>query len=321
MIVICGIPSEPPIAAVTDALGDLGLPHTVLNQRHFLDTPLDLEVDGTRVRGRLRADGRSVDCSTVTGIYTRLMDWHVLPEVRETTDADETLRRCQSWHDVLGSWIEIAPGCVMNRTAATATNQSKPYQAQLIRRAGFAVPETLVTDDPGLVRDFRAQHGRLIYKSISAVRSVVHFLDDEALDRLPLVRHCPVQFQRYVPGTNVRVHAVAGELFATRIETDRVDYRYAHRDGGRAELTPWPLPDELAERCTALVTRLGLTLAGIDLLLADDGEVYCFEVNPSPAFNFFEAHTGQPIARAVALALARGDGGPPVSRPAVPSVP
>lgn len=38
-------------------------------------------------------------------------------------------------------------------------------------------------------------------------------------------------------------------------------------------------------------------------MLADDGGVYCFEVNRSPAFTYFESHTGQPIARAIALAL------------------
>ncbi|MFD8749858.1 hypothetical protein ACFV0O_02545 [Kitasatospora sp. NPDC059577] len=29
------------------------------------------------------------------------------------------------------------------------------------------------------------------------------------------------------------MHTVADEVFATRIDTDRVDYRYARHDGGR----------------------------------------------------------------------------------------
>ena len=32
--------------------------------------------------------------------------------------------------------------------------------------------------------------------------------------------------------------------------------------------------------------------------------MYCFEVNPSPAFSYDEAHTGQPIAQAIARYLA-----------------
>ncbi|MCQ6556829.1 glutathione synthase [Streptomyces sp. C10-9-1] len=306
MIVICGIASERPVAQVTEALRQLELPYVVLHQRRFMDAPLDIGVDGTGAHGRLLDDGHAVDCSSVTGIYTRLMDWRMLPEMEQASE--ETVRRCAWWHDVLSSWIEIAPGCVMNRTAATSSNQSKPYQAQLIGEAGFRVPETLVTNDPDLVRAFLSRHGDVVYKSISAVRSIVRRLDDEALERLPLIRSCPVQFQQYVRGVNVRVHAVDGELFATRVETDQVDYRYAHPFGGRTELTSWELPEELARRCSALVTRLGLTLAGIDLALTDEGEAFCFEVNPSPAFSFYEAHTGQPIARAIARALGRGTG-------------
>jgi D-alanine-D-alanine ligase-like ATP-grasp enzyme len=44
--------------------------------------------------------------------------------------------------------------------------------------------------------------------------------------------------------------------------------------------------------------------AGLDLKVTPEGEVFCFEVNPSPGFSYFEQATGQPIARAVARHLA-----------------
>lgn len=307
MIIVCGIASESPIARVTAELDELRLTHTVLHQRRFLETPFEFEITGGGLRGRLTANGTSIDCNEVTGIYTRLMDWRRLPESREAHEEEESgrdiLRRCRAWHEALSTWIEIAPGHVMNRASAMASNLSKPHQAQMIRQTGFQVPETLITNDPMLVHDFQARHGELVYKSISCERSVVHVLDQEAMDRLPLIRSCPVQFQQRLKGTNVRVHTVGKEVFATQIDTDRVDYRYAHHDGGRAELSPWRMPDNLAEQCLRLAENLGLLLTGIDLMLTDDGNVYCFEVNPSPAFSYFESHTGQPIARAIALAL------------------
>jgi hypothetical protein len=39
------------------------------------------------------------------------------------------------------------------------------------------------------------------------------------------IRWCPVQFESYVAGPNGRVHTVGERAFATRIETDAVDYR------------------------------------------------------------------------------------------------
>jgi glutathione synthase/RimK-type ligase-like ATP-grasp enzyme len=49
----------------------------------------------------------------------------------------------------------------------------------------------------------------------------------------------------------------------------------------------------------------GLAFAGIDLKITPAGEIFCFEVNPSPDFSFYEANTGQPIASALARYLAR----------------
>jgi glutathione synthase/RimK-type ligase-like ATP-grasp enzyme len=53
-----------------------------------------------------------------------------------------------------------------------------------------------------------------------------------------------------------------------------------------------------------LVRGLGLAFAGVDLRIGPDGEVTCFEVNPCPAFSYYEQQTGQPIAAAVAAYLA-----------------
>ena len=43
-----------------------------------------------------------------------------------------------------------------------ASNGSKPFQLELIRRQGFSVPETLVTTDPEEARAFFERHGRII---------------------------------------------------------------------------------------------------------------------------------------------------------------
>jgi glutathione synthase/RimK-type ligase-like ATP-grasp enzyme len=183
-------------------------------------------------------------------------------------------------------------------------NSSKPYQAQLIAAAGFRVPETLVTNDPEAVLDFRARHGKLIFKSVSSERSVVKRLAATDLRRLDRIRHCPVQFQEYVPGDDIRVHTVGGEVFATAIESSGVDYRYASQIEGQAPtLSATALPDDVAERCLELTAMLELEFAGIDLRRDPEGRFVCFEVNPSPAFSYYQLHTGQPIAQAVAAHL------------------
>jgi glutathione synthase/RimK-type ligase-like ATP-grasp enzyme len=58
----------------------------------------------------------------------------------------------------------------------------------------------------------------------------------------------------------------------------------------------------------ALAAALDLPFAGVDLKLAADQRVICFEVNPSPGFSWYESATGLPISRAVARWLLRAGG-------------
>lgn len=301
MILLCGIPSETPMALVREALESNGAPYVVLNQRKFAQMKMTMEIAAGRTSGRLQLNGDSYSIDEFTAVFTRMMDFHHLPELKDAPSNSPELNHCRNLFDTLTRWAEIMPGRVVNRVAPMGSNFSKPYQGQLIKRYGFEVPETLITNDPELVRAFRARHGRVIYKSISGVRSIVQTLSDDDMTRLDDIRWCPTQFQAFVEGTNVRVHTVGEKVFATAINTDATDYRYAHRQSGDyADLRPVDLSDELAEMCVNLAAGLGLAFAGIDLKITPENHVYCFEVNPSPAFSYYESQTGQAISSAVA---------------------
>jgi glutathione synthase/RimK-type ligase-like ATP-grasp enzyme len=218
------------------------------------------------------------------------------------TTKNEDTKECV--FDILLDWLEIAPVPVLNRPSAMCSNFSKPYQLQLIQNQGFAVPATLVTNDPDQALSFCAEHRQVVYKSISGIRSVVRLLGDEERANIESILWCPTQFQAYVHGCNVRVHVVGEEAYGTVVLTRAVDYRYAYLDGCRAELAPISIPSEISRRCVMLAKSLGLTLAGIDLIVSEWDNPYCLEVNPSPAFAYYEDATGQPISRAVASYLA-----------------
>ena len=305
MIVLCGIPSEPPMRMVRDAADRLGLEVHHLNQRESAITALAIDATGGRPAFRQHGPGGTRDLATASGMLVRLTDWRVLPEYRRAGDAATRDRlRIEAWHGLLGDWLETAPLLVMNRTKPSNSNMSKPYQARLIAGAGFRVPETIVTNQVAVVRAFKRRHRRVIFKSISAHRSIVTELTSEAERHLERIRLLPTQFQELIEGDDVRVHVVARKLFATRIRSETIDYRYAGGAGGGPRYEPMALPDRIAERCLDLSRRLDLPLCGIDLKLMADGGYACFEVNPAPAFSSFEERSGQPIAEAIARALA-----------------
>jgi glutathione synthase/RimK-type ligase-like ATP-grasp enzyme len=191
----------------------------------------------------------------------------------------------------------------VNRLSASASNRSKPYQAEVIRTGGFSVPETLITTDPTEAREFCARTGEVIYKSMSSHRSIVSRITAGHADRFAAVTSCPTQFQRRVPGVDVRVHVIGDDIFACEIQADPSidDYRYPGDQPVRR--VPTELDPDVADRCRALAQLLGLPVAGIDLRRTPAGEWFCFEVNPSPGFTAFD--DGR-IARRLAELLAAG---------------
>lgn len=303
MILLWGLSGDRPFDAVHAALRRRNAAVALVDQRLVLKTSAELSLE-PELRGTVNVAGSRVRLDEMRSYYFRTYDLRRLPAVREAASPLEAQQCASALEDLLVLWLELADVRALNRPSKMASNNSKPYQLELLRAHGFSVPETLITTDPEAVRRFWTDWGAVIYKSTSGVRSVVSRLSDAHYDRIDEVVWCPTQFQRFVPGRDHRVHVVGDEVFACEVISDADDYRYAASRGGTAPtIVACELPVEVRERCIAVSRSLELPLAGIDLRRAPDGRWFAFEVNPSPGFTYYEAHTGQPIADAIACYL------------------
>ncbi len=302
-VLLWGMPSEETLASVESALSEAGTPTFFLDQRASLLTELDLEV-GETVTGTLRVQGRSLDLASVTAAYVRPFDGRNLPWIAAAGTGSPDYRHVVALEAAMWTWADLAPSFVLSRPSAMASNGSKPYQLELILRLGWDVPATLVTTDAAAVEAFWEKHGAVIYKSVSGVGSKVARLGPEHRGRLSDLAACPTQFQEHIRGVDHRVHVVGDAALACEVRCDADDYRQpgAHP----LTLRACELPPEIAARCVALAAALRLPLAGIDLRRTPDDRWYCFEVNTSPGFAYYEAAAGQPIGAAVARLLAGG---------------
>lgn len=302
MIVVVGTGAEDPVRRLVEAAGAGGAEVALLEETDAASW--NLRVSGGRdgLSARAVTGTGEIDLSAATGLYLRL----TAPGQRGLAADLLAQQRQEAAIGLVAAWADVAGMRVANRPRAMASNGSKPYQAALIRRHGLGVPQTLVSNDPAAVRRFWKESGRVVYKSASGVRSIVHELTDDRGADLDRVRHLPTQFQRLLEGTNVRVHVVGDAVFACEITSSTIDYRY--REGAdQATMEPVDLPADIAERCVGVAAALDLPFAGIDLLRDAAGQWWCFEVNPSPAYSCFEEPTGLPIAAALARWLA-GEG-------------
>ncbi|NES70769.1 MAG: RimK domain-containing protein ATP-grasp, partial [Okeania sp. SIO2D1] len=96
---------------------------------------------------------------------------------------------------------------------------------------------------------------------------------------------------------------VGEDVFACAISSAADDYRYAGV-ADTPEIFNCRLPKNIENKCRLMAAEMELSLAGIDLRETPEGEWYCFEVNPSPGFTYYQQETNQPISNAIAKLLA-----------------
>jgi glutathione synthase/RimK-type ligase-like ATP-grasp enzyme len=307
MILLFGVLADPVTAYLCSRLVSRGLEFLLLDGRHYpQEFSLTWSIENGAMGGAVRYGSRQLALEAVRSVFVRMFGMQDRSEEQDRNGKEDGPARDER-QGSLAAFADLMPALVVNRPSASSSNRSKPFQQQIIARHGFRVPRTLVTSVPGEARRFYEEcRGRVVYKSVSSVRSIVQRMAPEDLERLEQVRWCPTQFQEYVPGIEVRVHVIGERVFATEIITEAVDYRYAARDGAAREMRAVELPAEVAERCRRLAEGLGLVTAGVDLRRSPAGDYYCWEVNPSPGFTFYQAHTGQRIGEALVDLLARG---------------
>ena len=298
MILLWGLPEDDPLEAVFRVLQRAGVPVILVNQYEVLDSSLRLRV-ACEVEGVLRVGVQETRLEQISAAYIRPYDSTMLLRGRAADPRSSAYRHAMEFDACLRAWLEMTPAYVVNPMRAMAGNNSKPFQAAQIQAMGFRIPETVVTTDPETVLAFWERHGRVIYKSLSGVRSIVSRLSSAHMSRLGDITWCPTQFQQYVSGTDVRVHIVGDRLFACEILSDADDYRYAGCQGLSVEMRPYNLPSDCANRCLELCQAMDLAVAGVDLRRTPDDRWYCFEVNPSPGFTYFQTQTGQAVDQAI----------------------
>jgi hypothetical protein len=216
--------------------------------------------------------------------YCRLID---------LSAADPTRRA--DWSALLSgleSWLELAPGTVVNRPGHMHDNGSKPLHEARLARLGLSVAPSVTASARAHLLAF-LDGGPAVAKAICGMRAdcrVVTAADFDDYDE----RSGPVHLQRVVDGDDLRAHVIGDEVVCTRVRSDEADYRL----DPDAAFAPCELPAELRERLCAATRACGLAFAGWDL--REDGERHwVFEANPMPGYHYYDRELGGTITTAL----------------------
>jgi RimK-like ATP-grasp domain len=307
MILVCGAADDQQVALVLTALQMAGHPYQLLDlTRYPSGYTIRWTAEDGPSRGVLSGPEWQLELEHLSGVYVRYAG--SAPAGSNAADLPPALQEAAAVETLAGLMVilEQLTCRVVNRYHAGLANSSKPYQSLAIRASGFHVPRSLVTTDPMTAEQFfDAYRGEVVIKPIGGQPAIVRTCARQDLERLRSVQpRVPIYLQSFVPGDNIRVHVVGNQAIATLCRSNVVDYRNAAAQGGETQLQPTRLPETVEAACRRLADASGLALTGIDLKRTPEGEYYCFEVNPSPVFSWYEARTDQPISSAVVNLLA-----------------
>jgi len=141
-ILIWGLAADPPLGSVRAALSRIGAPVVFLDQQDVLGCKIELVVD-CAVRGTLKILRKAIDLAAIGAVYVRPYDVRQIQALEGKGSGHPEFDHALSFEGALSCWLEMTPGLVVNRPSAMSSNNSKPYQMELIRAAGFDVPHGL----------------------------------------------------------------------------------------------------------------------------------------------------------------------------------
>jgi glutathione synthase/RimK-type ligase-like ATP-grasp enzyme len=197
-------------------------------------------------------------------------------------------------------------------TGATWVNDSfaarkagyKPLQLVIAQKVGLRIPPTIISNDPGEIREFAAANqgiGGTIYKTFrpaswiegkgqrvarTAIVRAENLVSDEMLKSVLGI------YQRNIEKNfEVRITAIGKRLFGAKLlsqqhEKGAVDWRII--PDNELIIVPYDIPDDIYKKCLDLMSMLGIVFGCIDLIVAPSGEIIFLEINEQGQFLWVE---------------------------------
>jgi len=228
--------------------------------------------------------------SSFSGVYSRLI---FLSQQQSQEKLIELSIRMQILMEVISSLKEVI---VVNRPHSDQSNRAKMYHLNLLRKCGFLIPQSLLTNRKEEVLRFVQTHSKVIYKGASSEKTIVSLYSSESTKQLDLLQNSPVLFQEYIEGVDIRTHMVGNQFFTEQILSKGIDYRF-HKETNTFSTTE--IPQSLEEKCLRYQELSSLSFIGFDFKKTTSGKYYIMEANPMPGYDSYDRRLDLKISKAL----------------------
>lgn len=251
--------------------------------------------------------GRALDIHQIKSIWTRkASDFSFLSE--NDYSSQERAYANQETKHVFNGLLYALDCFWMNHPLAVRSSLWKGEQTIRASKMGFKIPESLITNAPESVLQFKnAVKSKLVLKSQSTPslaaeevavdeQVVTHglqttLLTEDHYDNIESVREIPCYFQAYIDKQfELRITVIGNHVFAAKInsqesEKTKIDFRDYSAD---ILYEAFQLPDEIETRCRDYVHSYNLQYGAMDIIVTLEGEYVFLENNPAGQFWFVE---------------------------------
>lgn len=312
LILVLSYHKDCPAIEVFEAVQRRGRPALLIDPGDFPQSiALDVTFDGEAWQGCLTSQSERYELSCIKSIfYRRPTHYAVDSALPPTVQAFAENEASKGFGGILRSldcfWVSHPDAL---RAAAF-----KPRQLKVAASLGLRSPRSLITNDPAAaLRFYEECEGRIIYKTLhggniaagpdqydAIYTSIVTRQSLECIDRVKYTAHL---FQEFIDKAfELRITVIGQQVFAAAVysqhsQAARVDFRADYSD---LSYDVYRLPDEIAEKCRALVRRLGLQYGAIDMAVTPMGDFVFFEINPNGQYQWIEYYTKLPLTETLA---------------------
>jgi ATP-grasp ribosomal peptide maturase len=299
---------DPTADRMVSVLGERGVEVFRVNTAWFpTRVRVSVELRDARWCGVLTVPHGRLDLDEVYAVWYRSPEAYRMPP--ELSPAEAHHARVEAKYG-LGGVLASLPALWCDHPSRVADAAYKPVQLARAALSGLIVPDTLITNEPDVVRRFAAD-GPMVTKLVGGmaldedgVRKNVYtrLLEKKDLTDLRGVEHTTHLFQRWVPkGRECRVIVIGQHITAATITSGSrqgyVDYRTDYASLTYELVDP---PERVITGIRALMSGFDLVFGALNFVITPDEEWVFLEINSTGQYGFIEHATGASLTAQLA---------------------
>lgn len=185
--------------------------------------------------------------------------------------------------------------------------ENKIFQLQAAQKIGFSIPDTIITNQHSVLKEFIAKHNQnVIVKPLSQGRIKQHSgiktiytnkISIDIINNLDNYSLTPSIYQEYIEKEyELRITVVNEKIFAAKVDSQKFDETKTDWRKQKIPFEKYPLPDPVSKKCITLLQKLNLSFGAIDMIKNHKGEYVFLEINPNGQWAWLDMEAGLNIS-------------------------